>query len=66
MELDNDGTEVWALIFNGSVPGPMMLCTKTTMSRAKKVIVGVFLLADLEPFEILDNRHHTSLDYLFG
>jgi nitrite reductase (NO-forming) len=23
MELDSDGTEVWALIFNGSVPGSM-------------------------------------------
>lgn len=25
MQIDDDGTEIWALTFNGSVPGPMMV-----------------------------------------
>ena len=26
MQIDEDGTEIWALTFNGSVPGPMIVC----------------------------------------
>ncbi|WP_127904059.1 copper-containing nitrite reductase [Solirhodobacter olei] len=26
MQIDDDGTEIWALTFNGSVPGPMIVC----------------------------------------
>lgn len=26
MEIDNNGTEVWAMTFNGTVPGPLIIC----------------------------------------
>lgn len=31
--IDGDGTTMWAMTFNGSVPAPMIIATKTIMSN---------------------------------